>query len=88
MTPLYGWEGPGKTREMDLPRATTPDLEAPTSPDGGVASPSVQLFRCTVPECGRKFKKAMIVARHFSASHSDLGEDGKTWREFVEEVWE
>ena len=82
--PLYGWSGPGKIREMDLSRAVTPELLEPSAPTL-VAPATVQLFKCTV--CSRKFKKAMIVARHFNSAHEDLKEEKDSWRLHVEEVW-
>lgn len=82
--PHYGWVGPGKTRELELSRAQAPTVAEPT--DVAVQAPKKSLHRCTVEGCGKKFKKRMIVARHFNANHEDLREDKDSWREFVEEV--
>lgn len=88
--PNYGWKGPGQTRELSHERASVPEVQAPAGPEveGAPDDERQRLLRCTVPECGRKFRKAMILANHFNASHSDIKEDSDTWREYREEVWE
>lgn len=86
--PNYGWTGPGQTREISHERAHAPKLEAPTSPDVSDGVSATVLFECSVPECKRRFRKRMIVARHFNASHGDLREDEDTWRDYVKEVTE
>jgi hypothetical protein len=80
--PLYGWSGPGKMREMDLARTKAPEIVMPTTVS--LVKEPVKVFKCT--ECGKKFKKAMIVARHFNSAHSELKEDKDSWRLYVEEV--
>lgn len=78
--PIYGWEGPGQTRRLDQDRATTPTVTEPTAP----TAPVERLHKCTV--CNRKFKKAMIAARHFNKSHEELRTDKESWREHVVET--
>lgn len=86
--PHYGWAGPGELRQLDLPRAKTPEVERPQSPSDPIEGEKTKLHVCTVDGCGKKFKKAMLVARHFNSSHGELREDKDTWREWREEVWE
>lgn len=83
--PLYGWAGPGNMRELTLDRAQPPTFTVPTGPDAAPSS-SVKLFICQ--ECQRKFKKAMIAARHFNYAHEALKLDSDSWRTHVQEVWE
>ncbi len=77
---LLGWQGPGQVREMGLERAHAPELTAPAQTP---TKEPMKLFGCKV--CERKFRKAMIMARHFNTSHADLKKDAETWREFVQE---
>ena len=84
---LYHWNGPGKIEQIDLPRAIPPVVVAPTGPDiPGAVDEKIKLFICTV--CDRKFRKAMIVARHFNSSHSDMKKDAETWRGHMKDVFE
>ncbi len=78
--PVYGWAGPGETRRLDLDRATTPEVTEPTE----VAKTVTKLQQCVL--CNKKFKKAMIMARHFNKSHEDLREDKDSWREYTKEI--
>ena len=84
MTPLYGWTGPGKTRELTLDRSHAPDIASPSGATV-VAPMTTKLIECTV--CDRRFKQAMIAARHFSTSHSSLKTEKDSWREHTKEVW-
>ncbi len=88
MSPLYLWKEPGKLEEASLARVTPPILVAPGSPDDSpVVNPQkIALHQCTI--CHKKFKKPMIIARHFNSAHSDLKEDSDTWREYSEEVFD
>lgn len=83
---LLGWAGPGNMRVLSQTRAEAPTIQDITAPvtDEVVAT---KLHVCTVVGCGKKFKLAMIVARHFNANHGDLRKDKDSWREFTEEVW-
>ena len=84
--PLYGWSGPGQMREMELVRTKPPKLSEPQPSQTDFQDS--QFFLCGVPECGKKFRKAMIMARHFNTSHSSLFENSETWRKYVSEVRE
>lgn len=85
----YGWAGPGELRPLTLDRANAPEVEEPESPDMPAGEHEKTLLHvCTVEDCGRRFKKRMILARHFNASHEDLREDSDTWREYADERWE
>lgn len=89
--PHYLWKGPGNIEETELARARPVRVDHPIKPEleGPAASEEgTRLFECTVEGCGKKFKKAMLVARHFNGSHDELREDKDSWREFSEEVWE
>lgn len=87
MTPLYAWDGPGQTRELSLSRAEPPKITRPASPTEGSADIDM-LWECTVDDCGKRFKKAMIGARHFNSSHSDLKIEKESWRKWVKRVIE
>jgi hypothetical protein len=80
LMPIYGWAGPGETRRLDLDRATTPEVTEPTAP----APQRDPLHECQL--CMKKFKKAMIMARHFNKTHEDLREDKDSWREYTKEI--
>jgi hypothetical protein len=69
-------------REMDLARTRTPEISMPTTV--GLVAEAVKLFKCK--ECDRKFKKAMIAARHFNSAHVELKEEKDSWRLHIEEV--
>lgn len=84
--PNYAWSGPGQLRELSLDRSEAPEITEPLSPRVIGIEQTERLHKCLVSGCGRKFRKAMIAARHFNASHSDLREDKGSWREYVEEV--
>lgn len=82
----FSWKGPGKMEEKTLDRARAPELSAPSSPS--VVDPNkTKLYACGVPGCVAKFKKPMILARHFNTNHEDLKTDKDSWREFLQEVW-
>lgn len=87
MSPLYGWQ-PGGMRELDLARTKTPEVSEPTSVDAAGGSGKAKLFKCGVDECGAKFKKAMILARHFNTNHEVLKVDKDSWRQYLQEIWE
>mgnify|MGYP006294727151 CR=1 FL=1 len=84
----YGHSGPGQLRSLS---ENPEDLEPaePTSPDLSTGGQD-PLYQCTAPEdgeeCGRQFKKKMLVARHFNATHGALKEDADSWRDYYEEV--
>lgn len=84
---LYGWSGPGKLREMGLDRAVTPEITEPSDP-GVSEAELMKFYQCTVDKCGKRFKVAMLIARHFNSSHEGLKKDKDSWREFNEEIWE
>lgn len=84
----YLWKGPGEIEQKTLTRASTPDIQQPISPEPSLPKKKERRIRCTVDGCGRKFKKAMILARHFNSAHEDLREDKDTWRSFSEEIFE
>jgi len=85
---LHGWAGPGKLRELSLDRAQSPTITEPTSPDADGFVHAEKLHVCNVHDCGKRFKLAAILARHFNSNHSDLREDKDTWRKYQGEVWE
>lgn len=85
--PLYEWKGPGEMRQADLARATTPKLAKPVGPAAETVEGETH-WVCTVKGCGRKFRKAMIAARHFNQSHEMLREDKDSWRDYTEEITE
>lgn len=86
--PRFLHKGPGRMERVDAPRADTPEVTEPANP-GTETQPETR-YRCVVPvdgdTCGREFKKAMIAARHFNASHEEHREDSDSWRDHVEEV--
>lgn len=86
MSPLYDWIGPGETKQRDLARTTTPQVTKPASPTPALPQASQPRWVCAVEGCGRKFKKAMIAARHFNSAHETLKQDKDSWREWVEQV--
>ena len=77
-------------REITHDRVKAPSLSEPTGPEAdGPVEGAARLFECTIVKCrGRRFKKAMIAARHFNTTHSDLAADKDSWREHVKEVLE
>lgn len=79
----WRWKGPGNMKRVGIERASKPEVTEPS--DVGQAS-STSFVKCTVEDCGRKFKKNMIMARHFNSSHEDLREDKDSWREWAQEV--
>ncbi len=83
----YGWVGPGKMRSLDHTRAEAPIIAVPVelSEDGPDAQ--TQLYVCSIDGCGKRYKLAMLIARHFNANHAALRKDKDTWREYYEEVW-
>lgn len=87
--PHFGWAGPGELRRIDADRVNPPEV---TTPQGvaveGTGDEPERWHQCVAPGCGRKFRKRMILARHFNATHEDLREDGDSWREYAREVWE
>lgn len=83
------WKGPGDLQEAGLDRATKPKITEPSSPNDSPDETKLQkFFYCTVQDCNKKFTKAMLVARHFNSTHSDLREDKDSWREFSLEAFE
>lgn len=86
--PVYGWSGPGEMREITLDRAKPPEVTEPTSSTLPGGPERTRFYKCGVPNCGQKFKKAMILARHFNTNHEDLFEDKDSWRAHSVEVWE
>ena len=84
--PHYGWQGPGETRELTLTRVKAPTITEPASSRAEGTEEKTRFFRCTAPGCGRKFKKAMILARHFNTTHDDLMADKDSWRTYSEVV--
>jgi uncharacterized C2H2 Zn-finger protein len=72
-------------RELDLARTVAPEISVPAA-TAVVASESQKLFICK--QCDRRFKKAMIAARHFNSAHMELKAEKDSWRLHVEEVWE
>jgi uncharacterized C2H2 Zn-finger protein len=61
---------------------TAPKIEEPAEP---AAMPDT-FFECSV--CDKRFKKAMIAARHFNSAHSEMKVDKDTWRDYVKETSE
>lgn len=88
MTPLLHWKGPGKMERQDLARTKRPEIKAPQRPAVDTGEEPERRFVCTVDGCGKKFKKAMIMARHFNSTHEAEYEDKDSWREHHKEVWE
>jgi hypothetical protein len=83
-----GWAGPGKMIELDLPRARTPEITEPTSPEPVGSVTKTKLHRCTVEGCNQRFKLQAISARHFNTTHAELKQDAESWRKFTEVIWE
>lgn len=78
----YGWAGPGKMQELEFDRVKPPELVEPTS----VAMPgeaTETVWCCTL--CDKKFRKSMILARHFNTNHTDHKTDKDSWREYAKE---
>lgn len=85
----YHWAGPGQMEEVGLTRAVVPEITEPASPDAiGEVVEKMKLHVCTVEGCGKRFKRPMIIARHFNSNHEDLREDKDSWRKHSREVWE
>jgi uncharacterized C2H2 Zn-finger protein len=80
--PTYGWAGPGKMREMEHQRTIKPSLVEPVNVQK--AKENLTIFKCDL--CDRKFKKAMMAARHFNSAHDDKKVDKDSWREYVKEA--
>tara|TARA_R110002020_G_scaffold121916_1_gene276990 strand:+ start:1721 stop:1972 length:252 start_codon:yes stop_codon:yes gene_type:complete len=82
--PIYGWAGPGKLRPMTFESTKTPEVSEPIAPSKDDSK--VVIFECTV--CDKRFKKAMIAARHFNSAHSEMKVDKDSWRGYVKETSE
>jgi len=67
-----------------MTRARAPEITAPTAAKAADDPTDHAVFQCMV--CERKFKKAMIAARHFNSAHHDLKDEKDSWRLHVEEV--
>lgn len=80
----HKWMGPGRVEEIGLARVDAPEISEPSSARN--SDDTKRRHKCLVPDCGRKFTKAMIAARHFNSSHTGLREDKDSWRNYVEEV--
>lgn len=87
----YRWrkDADGKTQLVpfdDVDSWEPKRFEKPESAADGSASlvPATTEVKCLI--CERTFKKAMIMARHFSLSHKDKYVDRDSWREYFETV--
>lgn len=74
-------------RELTHERAAPPQITEPSAPSVGVPT-RTELFECTAPGCGQRFRKVMILARHFNTNHENLRADKDTWRQYSKEVTE
>lgn len=84
----YHWRGAGQTEEVSQSRSKAPEITELTNPSPPVEQELTRLYVCGVEGCEKKFKKPMIIARHFNSNHADLREDKDTWRDYYEEIWE
>jgi hypothetical protein len=78
---LYLWKGPGRMEEAELNRSQPPKL---TTPAGVTQAPHEESWVCVVEGCKKRFRKAMLAAKHFNQTHTDLFEDKESWRTYVE----
>jgi len=62
-------------------------IEVDSEPEVSLpGSSTMELHRCTAPDCGKDFKLAALLARHFRSTHNDLNEDKDSWRDYHEKV--
>lgn len=80
----YGWSKERGAYKMGS--EVTSEKEVSTPESATAAGGGTSVVKCTVEDCGRKFKLAAHIARHFNADHADLKEDKDSWREYVERV--
>lgn len=83
MTPHFGWNKEEGTYRID---SSTEPIETP-KPSGPNAEGGTETFHvCTVDDCGRDFRLAAIMARHFNTTHGELADTDDAWREYRKKV--